>query len=1418
MTRKLLRQRLPVLAGILISIAVGCVSDQAVPGSSARDASETARTVIEEPPRTASLEPILGPGAGTMWKMPAPARGQKGPGYKIVRDEILGRDVMMIDAPRYLTIEGLTAYQGNIEVNCRLRLAADEKRTRVRASIAVAKDPADKKSRGHVVTLNGTYGGDLSIAAPKLHNARRQHSAPAMAGVKVLETPKNQGAKYTLVPYRTIPPTLPRATREAIEMDMSSQPSAQDKWVNVRFQLGTNWLRAWVDDRIVTDDASKDLKTSGVLVLSLGAGTRLGSVSVKPLPRQYEAYEAIRLGGYVRDRNLAGSGRKAVGVRRDALPFGQRVRIEDIPFEFVDPELSGGADHLDIGRSLVREGVMAGHRPVLSQGPRFAGAFLVDSSRIKLRLPNGRYDALHLIAAFDEAPGSIPLITAQFYRPRAGFSMIFEGTVPSFRAKAAIDAKPLPVALDDGSRANLWLVTIPLDPGMLSSFADLPYLEVELTKKTQQYRSYPDPIHYGWHGAGPPSGVHVYAVTLHRPRVHMELTPDVFGHVWPFGKTPKYNIKLECRGKEPRKVTLDLRTRSYDGKETDKQTKTLTIRPGRPSVLPFTFARLKKNGSHKIEVTLIDGDQSWTEKRNFIKLAKDTRPAQYDKSMGAQFGYWSYHGGHYTPPKEEIVRLMRLAGARAPSHPGNAWPVTPQWGWAAADPVDPAKYNAYKKDAVARIKKRQGDNPKLITFFPEPHISRNLTVGSLPSYWGEPEYKLDEKEQRSLRVFFNTAKAAAEGVREEWPNTKLLIPWGDPLFIVPLLRAGFPKELIDGSGLDNCGFERLPEQQLHQFSVHRLYMLREEYRKFGLPDPYLPYVEGIFVPTEPGATTWPEQANIYNRWTLMSMAYGITDFFSGWFAFDCGSYYGSEHYGGCGIQRRIPYCDPKPAYALYATMTRMLDGAKFEKWLPTGSHSTFCLKFDRPKAKGGPLLAIWTLRGKRSLTMTLPKDGAVIAVDGMDNATTLKTTDRQVTLETGPMVIYVSGAGEAEIVGLGAPDHSEAAAWARGRNRRTWQTGPLARGAEINHEQSLGTLGNGAWQIVEQKDDFDEVYENNNFDTSRYRGRMSLGVTTDPERPGPALAVKLLTQDPERKLMPYYTAIRPPTPIEIPGKAMALGLWVKAASDWGRMIYCMRDANDEMWISIGFKDQWNCDDVHSWSSFNFDGWRYLRFELPANAAWDGFREYGSTWWRFAGGKGKGIGEVDLPLRLEKIIVERRSHILYVNDIQPTRAEENDVLLGNLVAEYAASADATKQAIADNRRRMPLPKGKAVLPNPIKRMAADHELAAPKLQRAKQPDWGYDGTSCEVYFDEVEGAAQYQVWVAAHEDGSGAVAMGRMGKPGGLVRNLRPATKLYLWLTYTQALTEEDKKAKRKPKQSKPSNSLQVEFLDAFGLK
>jgi len=106
-------------------------------------------------------------------------------------------------------------------------------------------------------------------------------------------------------------------------------------------------------------------------------------------------------------------------------------------------------------------------------------------------------------------------------------------------------------------------------------------LELELTKRMHQYRSYPDPILYGWHGAGLPSGVHVYALTLHRAQVAMAVEPTVPGHVWTTPAVPGYTIAFENHSAANRTVSVVIETKSHDGEETSKHTKSLNLLAGK---------------------------------------------------------------------------------------------------------------------------------------------------------------------------------------------------------------------------------------------------------------------------------------------------------------------------------------------------------------------------------------------------------------------------------------------------------------------------------------------------------------------------------------------------------------------------------------------------------------------------------------------------------------------------------------------------------------------------------------------------------------------------------------------------------------------------------------------------------------------
>src|SRR4029453_5832998 len=113
---------------------------------------------------------------------------------------------------------------------------------------------------------------------------------------------------------------------------------------------------------------------------------------------------------------------------------------------------------------------------------------------------------------------------------------------------------------------------------------------------------------------------------------------------------------------------------------------------------------------------------------------------------------------------------------------------------------------------------------------------------------------------------------------------------------------------------------------------------------------------------------------------------------------------------------------------------------------------------------------------------------------------------------------------------------------------------------------NLAEFGDGSWKLSSEPD---KAYETSHFEfVRRFPGTMTLAPASAPaEQGGKALAVHLEKQEKERQTMPFYATLVPPQPIVIPGKTSHLGLWVRASSDWGRVVYCLRDAQGERWIS-----------------------------------------------------------------------------------------------------------------------------------------------------------------------------------------------------------------------------------------------------------
>ncbi|MGB9643073.1 MAG: hypothetical protein ACPL3Q_07745, partial [Candidatus Ratteibacteria bacterium] len=239
------------------------------------------------------------------------------------------------------------------------------------------------------------------------------------------------------------------------------------------------------------------------------------------------------------------------------------------------------------------------------------------------------------------------------------------------------------------------------------------------------------------------------------------------------------------------------------------------------------------------------------------------------------------------------------------------------------------------------------------------------------------------------------------------------------------------------------------------------------------------------------------------------------------------------------------------------------------------------------------------------------------------------------------------------------------------------------------------------------------------------------------------------------------------------------------------------------WISNGKNGEWNVDDVHCASMFCFDGWRYLRFELPGNHPYDCFREPGTCWWGSYGGD----GIVDLPLSIEKIFIERRTHVIVGDKLVP--ADTSDVLFADLYAEYECDENNTAQAIRLSKLRMPVTNNIPEIDNPTIEFQKTGIFPPTEITSITVPEQKFDGTKCYVWFKKMENADTYEIWVSPYENGAGAICLGeKWTEPGGLLSGLNPNTDLYIFVVYRD----------KTGKPSKPSKAFHIRLKDMFPMK
>ncbi len=517
---------------------------------------------------------------------------------------------------------------------------------------------------------------------------------------------------------------------------------------------------------------------------------------------------------------------------------------------------------------------------------------------------------------------------------------------------------------------------------------------------------------------------------------------------------------------------------------------------------------------------------------------------------------------------------------------------------------------------------------------------------------GKKPAPLDSKTQKEFDKRWQAAVISSQMVRDVSPRIRLVFGNMTMPAVEQYLSRGYPAKYIDLLGDESPAFMRMPERQPEVAGFASLWWLKEMAKHYGYADkPVSVSYEWTYHSTNPGNNSERTASDLNIRDCLLALAYGVPQVNPA-LIHDVGNAYYFSNWGASGLCRRPPELNPKPGYVSFATMTLMLDQAKFSKKLPTGSTSVFALEFTKPD--NSKVTTLWTIRGERDVKLSLSGNGELTTTDAMGNQqkhqTKLKRSGasrsvsraaphREVNVTINSSPLYITGA---QITAIKC-------------GKARYRLG-LAPGAQV--VSPMNTLD--TWQVVPDRD---EDLERHIWDQIRRPGKFRWETISDTDG-GNVIRVSLDGKQQGPLTTSFYNRLNARKPIKLSGEPKQLGLWVHGNSSWARITFELVDAEGESWSNMGAAGEdgladWNTNDTESTTFVNFDGWRQLSVALPGHYPFDNYNWPRNCNWRHRGGNGR----VDYPLSLTGLVIELRENLVYIDEL--VDATSRSIMLGEL---------------------------------------------------------------------------------------------------------------------------------------------------------
>lgn len=1007
-------------------------------------------------------------------------------------------------------------------------------------------------------------------------------------------------------------PDTDKANLALLQQANIPKQSWHGRWLRLRCDVTRRFVSLWLDGRLLVQ-MDRPAGSKGPVAIKLSQGDKVRDLRVAPLDA---------------DSTFVGVDLTPDANARFAKPIGKNnIVVDGVPFELP----AGDKDHLDLRKAewIGWKTDPADYYENYDGGP----PILHDQRMPLLRIPLADYTTAHLLAVADDDAK----LTNAFTLRAGRYGWSEQVALHAYPGMAPRSSQLAAGSKIDTPAGPLFYVRIPMTKAIAQDLQN--FLEVEITKELRLARRQPDPNRFRIRPLGLPSGVRIAAITFERSPLQMRVNSKESGHAFVEPQKPTFQVRLRNITQSDRDYQLVATMTHRDG--TKSQARVAGKIPAGQTVAP-SIAVAVKRGYHDVVIALLDaaGKVLLERHTSCALLPPDTRKHR----ATSPFGTWDFGGAHFTNDDFEItgplyVKLGLRFGFGTKPEMRSKYGIVP-----STEPMVLGTIKTYE-DTL----KNSPDLDPTVLIFHETSISGRHITRVPDLFHDRPPYQLDAEEKKNYDKLLNEVIAAAKEMRRKYPKVHLRFGNGALPTQEEFYRRKLPAELFDSGGNESPAFGRPPETQPPDCVGHNsgVWMIRQMLDAYGYKDKPVSHCYELCYPaSNPGNLSTRTQADYFVRHALHSLAWNMPHIKIGCIC-DMGNSYYFSNWGATGFCNSKPELSVKPAFVAVATLTRVLDGARFSRILDLGSPTLYALEFKLPTSETA--YALWTVRGQRPLR--LKSDIAAWKhTNDQGQESTVQAKGGIVEVGLSGSAVYLVGKGTLTPASFGEPVYADA---------------PPAKHTVLSPLTSMDD-----WTIGKERDIELEYYD---FMCPRRKGEFAFEPVKSIAGKEGALRITPRPIKHGKDTMPMYAVLAHNKGIPVPGKPTEIGMWVHGNSGWGRLIFELKDAKGQRWISLGAEqtdapkkwvedmipaalraklarpaiNDWNTSDVFGISHINFDGWRYVAFPLPGNYPGEGYGWPANSQWR-----GDKDGIVHYPLTVSRLIFELQEKVLHVKTFAP----------------------------------------------------------------------------------------------------------------------------------------------------------------------